>query len=286
MQAAAQPSLAERLDSVVEASPLSRTSTVVMLVWDLEADSCLYSRGATTVVRPASTQKLLTAVAALCLLGDSTMIRADSLGGKLRADFSMKKDTAALGEGWCWDDDNPQLNTRDTTIAMHPLRWLLRPMLKASNNLAAESVYYSIGGKKTIEEFIRQLRVITPWLQTTSLGAPLYRVADGSGLSLYNYLTPQLLVACLRLAWADEGLWATITDTLPVAGVDGTLEKRMTASNACSEVLAKTGTLSGVSSLAGYCLTQPLAFAIIINGTMRQQPARDLQDALCAEMAK
>lgn len=274
------------------------------MVWDLQADTCVYERNATTVMRPASTMKLLTAVAALRQMGDSSAVRADMKGEQLRADFSMK-DTVALGEGWCWDDNNPQLATRDTTIAMHPLGWLLWPMLKQSNNLAAEAVFYNLAAycsnieysnkrrsvsSKTaqhcVEQFIQQLACDTPWLELSSDGTRLYRVADGSGLSLYNYVTPQLLTACLRHAWHDESLRRRLLACLPIAGYDGTLEHRMQGTEAEWLVAAKTGTLSGVSSLAGYCLPRTLAFTIICNGTMRQQPARDLQDALCIEMAK
>ena len=300
--------LAQRLDSVIAASPLSRTAQVGVMVWDLEADSCLYSRGATNAVRPASTMKLLTAVAALQALGDSAMVAADSLGKKLVVDFSMK-DTVALGEGWCWDDDNPQLNNRDTTVCPHPLAWLLRPMLKASNNLAAEAVFYALAARmadplakkkkaalappsssrqaqRRVEQFVRSLTADAPWLELSSEGMPLFRVADGSGLSLYNYVTPQLLVACLRYAWLTDSIRPTLCQSLPIAGVDGTLEERMTQTSVAGHVVAKTGTLSGVSSLAGYWLDRPLAFCIIVNGALRQRPARDLQDRLCDEFGK
>lgn len=314
--------LGHRLDSVINASPLSKTAQVGVMVWDLQTDSCLYSRGATTVVRPASAMKLLTAVAALQAMGDSAMVAADSTDNKLVADFSMK-DTVALGEGWCWDDDNPQLNVLDTTLCPHPLAWLLKPMLKASHNLAAEAVFYTLAAwqakawaaeanarqkkgkarqkagkvaeekpvgsrqaQRSVEMFIRSLKDSTPWLQLESDGVPLYRVADGSGLSLYNYVTPQLLVACLRYAWRSDSIRTTLCQSLPIAGVDGTLEDRMKASPVAGQVLAKTGTLSGVSSLAGYWMGRPLAFCIVVNGTMRQRPARDLQDRLCQEFGR
>ena len=301
--------LAHRLDSVIAASPLSKTAQVGVMVWDMEADTCLYSRGETTVVRPASTMKLLTAVAALRALGDSSMVAADSIDNKL-VDFSMK-DTVALGEGWCWDDDNPQLNNLDSTVCPHPLVWLLKPMLKESHNLAAEAVFYTLAAQKPepqpknkkrkkpvaplsssrqaqrrVEQFIRSLTDDAPWLQLSSEGMPLFRVADGSGLSLYNYVTPQLMVACLRYAWHTDSIRPALCQSLPIAGVDGTLAERMKQTNVAGQVLAKTGTLSGVSSLAGYWLDRPLAFCIIVNGAMRQRPARDLQDRLCEEFGK
>ena len=315
-------SLPQRLDSVLTASPLSKTVQVGIMVWDLRTDSCLYSRGETTVVRPASTMKLLTAVAALQALGDSAMVAADSLNQKLVVDFSMK-DTVALGEGWCWDDDNPRLNTTDSTVTPHPLVWLLTPMLKESNNLAAETVFYTLAARqeaarqqeqkakqaarktkrrgnkdpqpqpvgskqaqREVERFIHSLVDYTPWLQLSCGDMPLYRVADGSGLSLYNYVTPQLLVACLRYAWLTDFIRPALCQNLPVAGIDGTLAERMKHGAVTGRVWAKTGTLSGVSSLAGYFPDRPLAFAIVCNGAMRQRPARNLIDSLCEEFGK
>ena len=76
---------------------------------------------------------------------------------------------------------------------------------------------------------------------------------------------------------------------LPIAGVDGTLKKRMTDSNACGNVVAKTGTLTGISSLAGYLTTadgRQLCFAIINQGVMRNKDGKDFQDRVCTALCE
>ena len=77
--------------------------------------------------------------------------------------------------------------------------------------------------------------------------------------------------------------------SLPIAGVDGTLEKRMCRTAADGNVRAKTGTVSGISSLAGYCTAangHMLAFAVINQGVMRNQRGRDFQDRLCVVLCE
>ena len=76
---------------------------------------------------------------------------------------------------------------------------------------------------------------------------------------------------------------------LPIAAVDGTLKDRMRGTPAENNVRAKTGTLSGVYSLAGYCTAangNKLAFAILNQGVMKAAPARALQDRICIELCR
>ena len=80
-----------------------------------------------------------------------------------------------------------------------------------------------------------------------------YYIADGSGLSLYNYVSPELEVAFLRYAYANDNIYPHLITAMPIAGVDGTLEKRMRSGYAHGNVKAKTGTVTGVSALTGYC---------------------------------
>jgi len=119
-------------------------------------------------------------------------------------------------------------------------------------------------------------------------GVP-HRFADGSGLSLYNYVSAEIEVAFLRYAFADTNIYADLFSHLPIAGVDGTLEKRMRGTSAANNVRAKTGTLSGVSSLSGYCTASNghiLAFAIINQGQQNNSPAQALQDRICTILCR
>ena len=361
-----------RLDSLVKDTLFERTQLGLM-VYDLSADSVLYSYGGKQTLRPASTMKLLTSVTALDLLGSGYAYRTylyykgkisqgvlsggvwlvggmdplfdetdmhvfaetlhrvgvDTIRGQIIQDISFKEEQL-LGEGWCWDDDNPQLTPllisrkdefasqfkdelmrcgvfvdapvstdrlpRDKDVLLvcsrsHALREVLEPMMKESDNLYAESMFYQIAastGKRPAEAaHARQL--IKQLLTRAGVTGVQYRIADGSGLSLYNYVTPELMIRLLRYAYLKRDVMAALYPALPVAGVDGTLKKRMTKGFAFENVHAKTGTVSGVSSLAGYCRAANrhlLAFCIINQGVMKNADGRNFQDQVCEAMCK
>ena len=120
--------------------------------------------------------------------------------------------------------------------------------------------------------------------QKLGLDASRYKLADGSGLSLYNYLSAELEVAMLRYAFRNDNIKQHLIHSLPIAGVDGTLKKRMRSGSAHGNVKAKTGTLTGIISLAGYCTAangHELCFSIINNGIMHGSNARNFADKVC-----
>ncbi len=251
----------------------------------------------------------------------------DTIKGRIVADKSMK-DSNLLGEGWCWDDDNPVLTpllierkdqfvdclmtelqkagvrlegsctegplpngARIITSRFHLLEDVLIQMMKASDNLYAESVYYQIaasgGVKRASADKARQWE--RKLVSRLGLNPGEYKFADGSGLSLYNYVTAELMVRLLRYAYQNKELYFRLSNTLPVAGVDGTLESRMKGAFTSGNVRAKTGTLTGISSLAGYCTAANghlLAFCIINQGVLRTASGRDFQDKVCAALCR
>lgn len=109
-------------------------------------------------------------------------------------------------------------------------------------------------------------------------------LSDGSGLSRYSLLTPDYIVKLLfNVQQAD--FFKAFEDSLPIAGIDGTLKERMTKTSAQAKVKAKTGSLGGISALSGYLITQDnekLVFSIMINGFVG--PAlkyKNLEDKIC-----
>ena len=88
----------------------------------------------------------------------------------------------------------------------------------------------------------------------------------------------------LRYAYTHPEIFQTLYPSLPVAGVDGTLAGRMQTPPLRGNVHAKTGTVSHVSSLAGYLTSSDghmLAFSIICNGVPAAAEAKALQDKIC-----
>ncbi len=173
----------------------------------------------------------------------------------------------------------------------HTIDQVLLPMMKNSNNSMAEATFYQIaahngrsqaGRKQAVpqyESLVRELGLVPSH----------YQVADGSGLSLYNYLTPELLGKLLRYAYQHESIYRHLLPTLPVAANDGTLRKRMRGTPAAGNVRAKTGTVEGIATLSGYCTAQngnTLCFCIMNQGLRYGSTGRNFQDRVCRALCK
>lgn len=357
----------ERLTALLN-NPIFERTQVGLCVYDLTADSLLFAHGHRQLLRPASTQKLITAIAALSILGtdyryttrlysqgvlldSSTIWQGDiivkggfdplfqwddvrsfvqslrekgirQIVGNVVFDLSMK-DTTRRGWGWCWDDPygsltpllydakdrfkesfQEQLNEMGILLTgtfvngitpptaelinerHHTLTQVLHPMMKESDNLFAESVFYQLAAIPGRPWANRQAAVqqINSFFRTLGLNPQHYQVADGSGLSLYNYTTAEALVALLRYAYTHEDVYDALLPSLPIAGVDGTLRRRMRSGAAHRKVAAKTGTVEGVSSLAGFLTAgngHRIAFAIINQGLRATATGRTFQNRIC-----
>lgn len=164
-----------------------------------------------------------------------------------------------------------------------PLSEIVWTLNKASNNLYAETLIRHLGLARGSGTHAAGMAAMTETLTEVGWASGSFRVEDGSGLSRYNLVTPsqlaRLLVAAARMP-ASEALMAS----LPVAGVDGTLASRMRGTRAEGRVLAKTGTMSGVSGLAGYVTRpgrEPLVVVMLINGFVGSaRSVQGLQDAV------
>ncbi len=242
-------------------------------------------------------------------------------------DLSMKDDKR-MGWGWCWDDDEvpttPLLYRNDDKFVdnlrrifreediswdgtvteattpssakllltrTHNIDQVLLPMMKKSNNSMAESLFYQLAAQKGQTKAGRKQAVAhyNALIRHIGLDPSHYQIADGSGLSLYNYLTPELLGRMLRYAYNDDDIYRHLLPSLPVAGEDGTLRKRMRGSAAQGNVRAKTGTVEGVSTLSGYLTTATgnlLCFSIMNQGIRHTSTGRNFQDRVCKALCK
>jgi D-alanyl-D-alanine carboxypeptidase/D-alanyl-D-alanine-endopeptidase (penicillin-binding protein 4) len=145
---------------------------------------------------------------------------------------------------------------------------MVRVVNKESQNLHAEMLLRLVGLKAKGEGSVEKgHEAVADFLERLGVPDAGWGLADGSGLSGFDLLTPRGLVTLLA-AMDRHPQAAAFRDSLPVAGVDGTLEKRMKGTPAEGRVLAKTGTTRLARALAGYVTTvrgERLAFAIVVN---------------------
>jgi D-alanyl-D-alanine carboxypeptidase/D-alanyl-D-alanine-endopeptidase (penicillin-binding protein 4) len=118
-----------------------------------------------------------------------------------------------------------------------------------------------------------------------SLGVKV-QLADGSGLSRSDRAAPREIVRLLRALRSRPG-FSALYASLPIAGRDGTLASRMRSGPAHGRCHAKTGTLSDVSALSGYCITRSgrtLVFSVL-NNSANIYTARSVQDRVAQALA-
>jgi D-alanyl-D-alanine carboxypeptidase/D-alanyl-D-alanine-endopeptidase (penicillin-binding protein 4) len=148
-----------------------------------------------------------------------------------------------------------------------PTLWsMLRFMDRESDNFTAEMLLKQLGlmelGRGTSTA---GAAVVTQALADAGVPMTGVRIVDGSGLSRLDRLTANALGSLLKIAWADPTVGPALVASLPVAGVNGTLQHRLQKPPAKGNVLAKTGTTETASSLSGY-VSGRYAFAVVQNG--------------------
>jgi len=159
-------------------------------------------------------------------------------------------------------------------------------MNKESDNLSAENVLRILGSVRhgspgTAE---KGLHVVREFLSSKGIDTSRVVLVDGSGVSRYNLISPEVITQLLAALYADRNSFSTFYNSLAVAGRDGTLEKRMRGSAAAGVIHAKTGSLAGVSSVSGYAETadgEMLAFSIMMqNFPAGHRHYREVQDRI------
>ncbi len=159
---------------------------------------------------------------------------------------------------------------------------------KTSDNLSAEMTLLAMAekfyGKPANAK--NGIKVISRMIELIGLNPEDYRIVDGSGVSHYNVVTAELLSSILKYFYKERPeLYEILYNSFPIAGVDGTLEKRMQKTIAENNVHAKTGTITGVSTLSGYLTTKKnhtLTFSIMIqNYVGSSSRAKEFENQIC-----
>lgn len=174
-----------------------------------------------------------------------------------------------------------------------PLTQIVEALGKYSNNWSAEQLFFAVGAHRwgppgTVDKGVRAME---EYLVGLGFPAKGFRVADGSGLSRENRLSARLLVAVVRDLYTQPELRSDFLCSLAVSGVDGTLARRLRGEETLGRVLAKTGSLSGVSSLSGVAFPnaaehRALGFSVVTNGLRNQWNADAVENRIAAELVR
>ena len=165
-----------------------------------------------------------------------------------------------------------------------PLSELLLETNVNSNNLYAEALLRSLAIKKPAEKNQNTadvgLQVVRETLTQLGVAPAGYVIVDGSGLSRKNLTTPAALVQLLQ--GIDKSPQAAVfRASLPISGVKGSLKNRFLNTAAAGIVQAKTGSMTGISTLSGYINApdyEPLVFSIMVNQS--EQPGKVMRTAI------
>jgi len=179
-------------------------------------------------------------------------------------------------------------------VTSAPMAALVEEMLRDSDNVGAEMLAHLAGGQLLGDPSFAGGSAATA-AALAQLGVPIAAMVldDASGMSERNQVTMATVVSTLRAAASQEHattLWPIVAG-LPAAGFDGTLATRFTSEAtdaARGEVRAKTGTLVGISALAGKVVTdngELLTFAFVSNSTGSTLAARAALDQAATALA-
>ncbi len=165
---------------------------------------------------------------------------------------------------------------------------IINEINKNSNNFFAEQLLRTIGleiyNLGSAENGIKALREL---LDEANISPDDLVMVDGSGISLFNLVSPKQIVALLSYMY-NYGNFKDFKASLPIAGVDGTLADRMSNTIAEGKVFAKSGYNTHASSLSGYIRTEMgelLAFSILLNNYLVPTSlANYIQDNACIKM--
>jgi D-alanyl-D-alanine carboxypeptidase/D-alanyl-D-alanine-endopeptidase (penicillin-binding protein 4) len=151
-----------------------------------------------------------------------------------------------------------------------PLRDVVGLMNKYSNNFIAETLVKTLGRefKSAPGTMEKGLEVIREEATRIGINYGAFKLVSGSGLTRQNFLSAHQFVQLLNSAYLDFDVLPEFLSSLPIAGKDGTLSKRMKGTAAYAKLRAKTGTIDGVSSLVGIVQSkggEMLAFAVLLN---------------------
>jgi len=149
-----------------------------------------------------------------------------------------------------------------------PLSEIIIQMNKNSLNFCAEQILKTIAKERTGSgSFAKGVEIVKKFLSEIGIPPEHLSIVDGSGLSRLDMISTQEMATLLRYMHRSDN-WKFFYESLPVAGMNGTLASRLKATKAEGNVHAKTGYLNFVRSLSGYVNSadgEPLVFSMFVN---------------------
>ena len=219
------------------------------------------------------------------LLEKSAEVAASMLKDALkRENIEVEGKISSIHYGDVSDDEQK----RWKLLAEHqspPLIRALEIINKKSQNLHAEMLLRTLGAEfKGAGTNEAGLQVVREFLVEAGIDDEKIRLNDGCGLSRENLVTPRFQTSLLQYL-SQRYYFDLFRNTLAVSGTDGTLKNRFSATEVRGSIHAKTGTLNGVTTLAGYMTTKSgrnLVFSIFANHAQAMGRVKKTIDEICS----
>lgn len=164
----------------------------------------------------------------------------------------------------------PKKSRRLALFASEPLSSIIYESNKSSSNFVAEQILKTLGAEMFGSPGTTQkgIQAVQEFLAELDIQPDAYIIENGSGLSRKNRFSAEQIVTLLQYMHTDFSVKAEYLASLAIAGVDGTLRRRLQDTQAERRLRAKTGYVRNVSCLSGYAASQDnetFAFAILLN---------------------
>jgi D-alanyl-D-alanine carboxypeptidase/D-alanyl-D-alanine-endopeptidase (penicillin-binding protein 4) len=208
--------------------------------------------------------------------------RYENFLGALYAALRERGITVRAGFDWSTTVPDSGLGTL-VTFSSPPLREILPHFQKESLNQIGEILLKTIGLRVTgAGRADSGATVVAKHLLAWGADSSDFVVRDGSGLSRHNWASPRTMARVLMVMQRDT-TWSVFRSALPIAGIDGTLERRMRGTPAAGNARAKTGSMDRVRAISGYISSggRELVFSLMANGyTVQGRDVEALFDAI------
>ncbi len=166
-----------------------------------------------------------------------------------------------------------------------PISEIIKVVNKPSHNFYAEQLLKTLGALfKNEGSFTAGSSVVREFMQSIGIAPEYFINVDGSGLSRKNFIAPIATAVLVKYMYRHK-YFSYYYDSLPIAGVDGTLKNRMKGTTAEGNVHAKTGYVRHTRALSGYANIEqgePVIFVMMFNNYSVPTPTiNGIQDHIC-----